>query len=184
MLVTQDGNSVFLSFFLVLVATLSQGSCYISRYHMHVQEKKECMAKDKGQHPYHKSENIPETLLILKLPYCVTWILPSCKRGCWNKYSNFAFGHCCPKQNWSSINKKESRIDIGKMVSYLPFVHLMMISWNPSPPSWTIIRQFSPWLLLVCSWSLPIVSIGTYDLMVLLEESCGWDMLVLKNEKI
>ena len=35
-LVTQDGSSVFLSFFLVLVASLSQDSCYISRYHIHV----------------------------------------------------------------------------------------------------------------------------------------------------
>lgn len=109
------------------------------------------MAKEEGQHPYHKSEHFLETLLILQLPYCVAWILPSCKRGYWNKYSTFAFVHCCPKQNWSSINKRESRIDIGKAVSYLPFVHLMMRSWNPSPPSWTIIRQFSPWLLLVFS---------------------------------
>lgn len=119
-----------LSFFLVLVALLPQDSGYISRYHTHVQEKKE--AKEEGQQPYHESEIFSRNSLYLSCP-TVWWIPPSCSRGCWCKYNTFPLHIVAPNKTGVLLIRKNG-IDIGKATSCLTFVHLMMSSWNPSYP--------------------------------------------------
>lgn len=70
-LAAQDGSSLFLSVFLLLVASLSHDSCYICRYHIHVQEEKEAEEEGDSIH-ITKVKYFPETLVFSQLPNCVT----------------------------------------------------------------------------------------------------------------
>lgn len=117
------------------------------------EEEKEGSGKKKkeGQHPYQEVKYFQKHLMIY-----LSWLNckldpSSCSRDCWSKYNTFIFIHCCLKQNWGSFNKKESGINIGEATSCLAFVHLMMSSQIPFPPSWAITRQLLPWLLLTFS---------------------------------
>lgn len=86
-------------------------SCYISRYHTHVQKKKR--AKEQGRHPYRRSEIFSRNpCYISVVQLCHGPLLVAVELV--DQVQCFCLRTLSPQTNWGFIRKKDNGIHTGK----------------------------------------------------------------------